>query len=116
MFVTSSACLAAAWHSAAVAAARLLSASAAASPWALFAYALAGATPLSRLLFCSARSVALNPAHICATAGSLCHSRIAREKRWYLLMVLDAAVSVFPSEYGCLALSVMKRQLSMPLK
>ena len=96
-FETTSAWLAAAWRSAAVAAARLLRASTATPPWALLAYALAGATPLSHSLFCSARSVALKAAHVCATAGSLCHSHMARGKHWDCVMALDAAVSVSPS-------------------
>ena len=45
--------------------------------------------------FCSARSVALKAAHICATAGSLCHYRMARGKRWDCVMALDVAVIVF---------------------
>ena len=93
-FATAYAWLSAAWRSAAVAAARLLSASAAAPPWAFFAYALAGATPLSRSLFCYASSVALKVAHVRATAGSLCHSCMDKGKRWDLVMALDAAVSV----------------------
>ena len=114
-FDTASAWLAAACWLAAVAAAKLLRASAAAPPWALFEYALAEATPFLRSIFCSARSVALEAAHVCATTRSLCHYFMAKAKRWDRVMALHAAVSVCPSKSGWLDLSAMKRQSSMPL-
>ena len=75
-----------------------------------------GGTPLSRSIFCSTRSMALKAAHVHATAGSLCHSHMARGKRWDCVMDLDAAARVCPSEYGWLALSAMNSQSSMTLK
>ena len=80
-FATASDWLDAIWWSLEVAADRLLRASAAAPPWDLLAYALAGATPLSRSIFCSARSVDLKATHVRATAGSLFHSCMERWKQ-----------------------------------
>ena len=51
-------------------------------PLTLLAYADVGGNPLSCSLFCSARRVVLNAAHVRRGLSRRCHSRMANVNRW----------------------------------